>query len=272
MKSPSCIALLLFSAFFAATPANSKAEIQPTLKPVIICLDSETEWPPYYYHPANGQSEEEEHVGASIDLIHRVFEVLGIPFVIKQMPWPRVLAALNDPDSREFCEMSWDMSLNEDRLTWLLFTEPIYKIQSGGFYNKEKLPDLDSFWGLAQLFSYDICGIRGYDYSPIENLISIRVAREQQALDLVALGRCDIFISTIEPIVYGSKMGMYKLDENTDYLIGSGFERVMHAVVSAASPRGQRLHKRVGEALKQLRSAGEIERIFKKHLAKGTGF
>jgi len=271
MRSITCFALLLFPILCAAA-LNS--ENQQAISPVVICLDSETEWPPYYYHPVSSQFDEEvvEHAGASIDLIHRVFEILDIPFVIKQMPWPRVLAALNDPDSREYCEMSWDMSLNEDRLTWLLFTEPIYKIQSGGFYNKEKLPDLDSFWGLAQLFSYEICGIRGYDYSPIEGLISIRVAREQQALDLVALGRCDIFISTIEPIVYGSKMGMYHLDENTDYLVGSGFERVMHAVVSAASPRGEWLHKQLAVALKQLRISGETGRIFKKYLAKGTGF
>ena len=188
------------------------------------------------------------------------------------MPWPRVLSALNDIDSREYCEMSWDMSLNEERLTWLLFTEPIYKIQSGGFYNKEKLPGLDSFWGLAQLFSYDMCGIRGYDYSPIESLISIRVAREQQALDLVALGRCDIFISTIEPIVYGAKMGLYEVDENTSHLVGNGFERVMHAVVSSASPRAEWLHKKIGKALKGLRESGETQKIFRKYIEDGTGF
>lgn len=243
-------------------------------KPVTICLDSETEWPPYYYHPVNdkGQIDSTVHVGASIDLIKRVFDVLEMDYVLKQMPWPRVLAAMKNNDGQEFCEMGWDMSINEDRIAWLLFTEPIYKIQSGGFYSKEKLPDLESFWGLAQLFSYNICGIRGYDYAPIESLISIRVGREQQALDLIALGRCDIFVSTIEPIVYGAKLGLYKLDENTTYLVGKGFDRVMHATVSVASTRAAWLHKKVGQALKELRLSGETDEIYKQYLEKGTGF
>ncbi len=265
--------LLMVSMLCLLTPLEAMPTGDLKTQPVVICLDSETQWPPYYYHPVDEHEGKTTHrEGASIDLIHRVFDELAMPFVIKQMPWPRVLEALKKPSKDEFCEVSWDMSLNEERLDWLLFTEPIYQISTGGFYNKNKLTGLDSFFGVAQLFSYEICGIRGYDYTPIDSLISIRVAREQQALDLVALGRCDVFVSTVETIVYGAKMGIYKLNENTDYLVGRGFERIMYAVVSTASPRAKQLHKQLNKALKQLKLSGETEVIFKKYIEKGTGF
>lgn len=257
-------------------PENSDTEQLELLAtpPVVICLDSETEWPPYYYHPKNsaGEIDRTRHVGASIDLIARIFEYLDKDYELRQMPWPRVLAAMQGIEGTELCEIGWDMSVNEDRLSWLLFTEPIYKIQSGGFYNKEKLPNLKSFWGLAQLFSYKICGIRGYDYSPVDSMVSIRVAREQQALDLLMLERCDVFLSTIEPIVYGAELGLYQVDPSIHHIVGKGFDRVMHATVSLASPRAQDLHRQLSQALAELRGSGEIEQIFKKYLPGGTGF
>jgi len=269
-------AILFLCLFFTANAMSEPiaSDASPSAEKVIICLDSETEWPPYSYHPLgeDGEVDSSRHVGASVDLIEKVFSVIDIDFEVRQMPWPRVLAALKGIDGTELCEVTWDTSVNEERLSWLMFTEPIYKIHSGGFYNKEKLPDLDSFWGLAQLFSYNMCGIRGYDYSPIDGLLSTLVAREQQALDLVALGRCDIFVSTIEPIVYGAKLGLYKMDENTVHLIGKGFDRIMHAAVSKASPRAKELHNKISNVLGQLRKSGEIERIFVKYLPSGTGF
>lgn len=243
------------------------------IQPVQVCLASDSEWVPYTYFSrgATGQIEQNSVEGASVEFMKKVFAHAGLPYEIKYLPWIRVQASLRNSDSAVPCEVTWDVAKVEGREKWLYFSLPVYKTRAGLFFSRKNNPQPFSFSKVVQLLSYKICGISSYDYGILEPAIDIKVNREQQALDLVKIGRCDFFYSSIEPIVEGGKIGIYQVASELDFTVLPLVDSRWYTVVSRASPRSDQLFNALNQSIRQLSDAGVVEEIYSKYISGGRG-
>ncbi len=229
-------------------------------EPVYICVQEGLRWAPYSFQESNQQ---EELKGGSIDVIDAVFDDLNMQYQLRPLPWGRVL---NELRSESGCEVAWDMSKNTKRKVDILFSEALYEIHVGAFYSKAHNPNMKTLRGALGLLDYKVCGIRGYNYAPIEDLITIYTSRRQQALELLARGRCDIFVGAYEPVFHGERLGYLNVDKQIEFVHGAAFDRAMYVGVSRHSSRANSLLQQINQSLKKLKSTGKFQQIMSQHL------
>lgn len=234
---------------------------------VNICVHNNSHWAPYVYQ--NNKTGDTE--GISADIIKHVFERLKLPYRLSPTPWARIHTETYSADMLGGCEVVWDIAKSSTRREQLRFSMPIYKVKSGAFYSKSVNPQLKQLNSIHKIFSYDVCGIRGYDYGPATAAISLHVAHRIQALKLLELGRCDLFINAYESVVFGARVDSRHLDTNIEFIHAKVFDREMHAAVSQHSSRSKLLLDGINDALNYLHNSGDLERIFIQHIGLGSG-
>lgn len=227
---------------------------------VSVCVQEGLRWVPYSFQES---SQPGELKGGSIDIIDAVFTDLGLPYQLRPLPWGRVL---NELRSESGCEVAWDMSRNAKRNADVLFSAALYKIKVGAFYSKAHNPNMNTLRGVLGLLDYTVCGIRGYNYDPIEELVTLYASHRQQALELLARGRCDIFVGAYEPVFHGERLGYLRVDKQIEFVRGAAFDRSVHVGVSRYSPRANMLLQRINQSLEKLKSTGKFQHIMSKHL------
>lgn len=244
--------ILFLLCLFAASAAYAEGAVS-------ICVQAGLRWVPYSYQEAG---QEDVFKGASIDVIREVFAELEMDYYLQPLPWGRVLQTLRD---KEGCDVVWDMSKNNTRIAEVLFTEPLYGVQVGAFYSKVHNPNMKTYKGVLGLLDYNVCGIRGYNYEPVEELVSIFASHRRQALELLARGRCDIFVGAYEPVFHGAQLGLFEVEKDIEFVHGAAFDRTLHAGVSRNAFRANELHEKLNKVLRKLRKSGRLAQIYAQH-------
>jgi len=239
-----------------------------------IC-DDQAEWPPYtYYARENGVANKSQLTGATTDLIGRIFESSGISYSIKLLPWKR---CLNEVIEGQTYEVFADASSNKERLNTYHRSQPTYKTTEGLFFSKKRFPNGLTLTSATDINKYKLCGLMGYNYASFFELgvkkdLDLGVNHASKALQKLEKGRCEVFLSTIEPIFGAVAINQFSLSSEIDHISLPGAKGTsFYFWVSKKSPRAAMLLETLNTAIDKLYSNGEADKIFKKYLPGGTG-
>jgi len=238
-----------------------------------IC-DDQAEWPPYTYYPRdNGVANKSQLTGATKDLIDRIFEGSNINYSIVLLPWKR---CLNEVIEGQTYEIFADASSNEERLKAYHRSRPTYKTIEGLFFSKKRFPNGLNLSSAADVNQYKLCGIMGYNYASFFDLgvkkdVDLGVNHASKALQKLEKGRCEVFLSTIEPIFGAVAINQFSLGSDIDHISLPGAKGTrFYFWISKNSPRADELLGIINNAIDKLYSNGEADAIFKKYLPSGT--
>lgn len=244
-----------------------------TAKPVQVCDDG-AEWPPYiYYQRVGGLPNKEVLEGATKDLMDRMFELAKLEYSVRLLPWKR---CLNEVTTGETYEMLSNAGSNDERLAAYHRSIPIYATTAGVFYSASKFSDGIVLEQASDLNKYKLCGIGGYNYemyhrAGVKKEIDTGTQNAPATFSKVMLGRCDIFLSIIEPIFGAAAINQYQIPEGLTHNTVPGIEPTkFYLWVSKKSPRAQEILDKINKALIELQGSGEAELIYKKYLPGGT--
>jgi polar amino acid transport system substrate-binding protein len=126
-------------------------------KAIKIC-DMADEWPPYTYFERAGGKPTEKIIGFSIDYVTEILSKHNITATIVLIPWRRCLAEVESGVSA----MLLNASVNEERKTKYLISDPYYEVTDVYFYSQAK--PIKNISNTDQLKKYTLCGQAGFNY------------------------------------------------------------------------------------------------------------
>lgn len=238
--------------------------------PVAICLGSANPWPPYTFSKPNSNDNNPEALtGAAFDLVQTALKMAKFDYRIQFMPWSRVQAEMAEFGKNKQCELTWDASFNPERAEKFYFSTPLYRTHLGVFYSRKKFSTPPK---IENLHSHDVCGVIGYNYSPY-NLGSqmTLVNSVQQALGMVAAGRCDLFPGEIEVVKASAAINVITLEDSVESIPLPGLTKTFYAIVAKTSPRAAELAVQLNQAIIALQASGEAENMFHRYQSEGAG-
>ena len=258
---------LVFIVLLWMTPVHAKS-------PVPICIGSGSEWAPYtHYTRVNGKIDKTKLTGAAFDLIHEAFGLMKMTYEVKIMSWKRVQKEVAEYGTHGRCEMSWDASYKPERAEKFYYTAPLYRTHLGVFYSRKRFQNGLYLQSLDDLNRYQLCGVLGYNYSKFKLKTNIDTGSKtvEKALQKVKRGRCELFLSSIEPVYGGVFIGAHVIPEGIESFPIPGLEKTFYAFVSKTSPRAEHLLTQLNQAIIILQGSGRAETIFKVYLPQGSG-
>lgn len=246
-------------------------------EPVRFCDDA-AEWTPYTYFVRDKAGLPEGQVtGAMADLLPELARLVGLPFSLELVPWNRCLNDVAYYDSEKGgYEALVNGTLNGDRLKHYYATTPVYRTHLGFFYRTET-PSRRKIYRTRDLNRGRICGVLGYNYSwyyraGLAHNVDLGARDPKMALEKLAAGRCDYFISNIEVIMAAKELGLITIPPNIRGKVLADLPSpTFHILISKRSPRAFELVTKLNQALLTLEHEGVTEEIFKQYLPGGTG-
>ena len=128
--------LLMVAAFFSlfiVSPA--KADI------VNICDDAAL-WPPFAYAPlVNGEPDQSQIQGATVDLLAVIFDEIGLQHSITLLPWKRCMREVENFAYNRNFEMISNGSYSAERAEKYHASLPLYGLNRGIYYSVDRFPD-----------------------------------------------------------------------------------------------------------------------------------
>lgn len=244
---------------------------------VNICNDA-AEWPPYfYYERIKGKVNKRKVVGISIQILDKVFKMVGIKYSFTLIPWSRCQLEVENYDSMKRFEVFSDGSFSNNRASKYYITTSMYKGTTGFYYSTKKYPDGLPYKEKSDVKRFKICGVNGYNYefdkkffklSP-EQHIDTSARNNFIALKKVDADRCDVFITTLETIIGGEVVGKYKIPKSLKSMPIPGMKSwPYHIFISKKSPRALELLTKINQALVVLKGNGEIKKIISNYYKK----
>lgn len=243
-------------------------------QPVSIC-DDEAEWPPYiYYSRVNGKPDKSKLTGATVELFDEVFKLIGMKYSIQLRPWKRCLMEVHRFGQNQKFEVFTNGSFSMERADKYYISTSIYETHKGVFYSKKQYPNGLPIRKLSDLNNFDrIDGVLGYTYEEYKLNSNKNIYQGapniSASLKRLSSQRCDILLSSLEPVYGGEAIAKYIIPPDIDSMVVPGIETTtFHMFVSKSSPRAYELVTRLNQAILILQHNGVSKRIFRKYLSK----
>lgn len=256
--------LLLVIIFCIAMHASANAT---SLKGVSIrfCGDG-SGWPPYTYMDRH---EPGIVKGYDVDVIHEIFDPLGIQVEIHFPSWKQCLE--RTADGYAF-QVALSASFEQSRTQSYIYTRSYYETQQSYFYSRERFttpPVINSVEDLHRLGH--VCGRYSYNYEgagQLKNADMIRAAKSYSALVARTLnGDCTFFIGR-PSVLHGFRLvGENLIDPD---LIGhapvpGANTDNFYMLVSKNSPYAKELKQVLDDGIKRLEETGRLAEILQKY-------
>ncbi|WP_341663035.1 transporter substrate-binding domain-containing protein [Vibrio sp.] len=237
------------------------------LQQVKICLADDAPWVPYtIWDESLSIVKTTDITGILPDVIKEIFSKTRYQYVISPMPRSKVMQNMQSKESE--CDIALSANLKQERIEVTQYTLPLYKFGIGYFYTGS-----DSVWvDFSNINKNEACGIIGYNYDSFNYKNDIKlVANVSKALSLLSKNRCQIFLSEIDPILYGMEQGLYQIDqeiyESQDNLLYKVInEKVYHLIVNKQSQNAKSLLAELNQRLVEIHDDGTSDAIKSKYL------
>jgi len=257
------ITLVLF--VLMSTSQNVSAQ------PVVNICDDDGEWAPYAYHPrVNGNPEKSKIVGYAVDLVDEISKLTELNFSYTFTNWKRCNYYVDNFDKSNKFEIFINGGFTLERAHKYYVTAPIYRTHEGAFYSKIKYPEGLGLQQPSDLSRYKICGIYGHDYSgfakkynlPADTTLHQNAKSTETVMQMIVRSRCDIFISSLEPIYGGETIGKYKIPESISSVPIPGMKTTsFHIFITKKSPRSFELLTKINQAILILENNGVSQKM-----------
>jgi polar amino acid transport system substrate-binding protein len=240
-----------------------------------VCTDN-SDWAPFTYYERNSNGEKSnKFTGASVDALKAISKKTGIKFNISAYPWKRCLSYVEHYGKVKKFEAFIDGTSNKSREEKYLKTEPFYATTLGVFYSKTRFPKGLDISLRKDLAPYKVCGIHGQNYDKYVKLgIKLDTGSKNisSAIKKVLAGRCDVYVSSLEPVLGDILLGNVEMPENLTYTqIKEKESNNFYFWISKQSLRAKEIKTTMDKAIKELKKDGKWEEIYKNYIPTGSG-
>ncbi len=262
-----CLLALALALFFIGDVNAQTTPFQGTT--VSVCDDGD-EWPPYSYWQRENGKKTDKVIGFSVEVIGTIFARNNIRFNIKLLPWARCLAELEQGISQQ---MALNLSYSIARDQNYLLTRPYYFTTNYYYFSRKFHPEGLQIASVADLKHYSVCGIHGYNYEtyglkPSE--IDQRSKNIPSLINMLQLGRCDVFVEKKEILLGFSAIGEPYLDDPDlgRSPVPGMLSTPFHMAVSRAMPQALALKEMLDREIAQMEASGELHTLWKKTIVR----
>lgn len=236
--------------------------------PVQFC-DGLEEWPPFLFLERDQQGRKTTKItGASMDILEVLFQELDTSFSMKLMPWKRCTTAVQNFNADNQIEAFTNASFNAKRDEDYWVTDAIYQTQQGLFYSTARYPDTSSEFLLNNLNTLTLCNVHGYSHEIYYTRLGVDKDKKvlssaktpQAVLKMISLGRCDVFVNSIEPILGAHSLDQNSLPEDVWYFPLKDIpQSTFHIYISRKSPGGEALRNRLNDVIRIKKEEGALQ-------------
>lgn len=263
-----CMVVVFFTMAMAMTMTSSVVKAEEVVK---VCDDT-SPWPPFSY-PAPIQKGQItiRYTGAMVEFLEVLFAEINLEYTLKHKPWKRCLEELKNSSGPDDIEIVINASSNPERVKNYHVSKPIYHLNPGVFYSIHRYPKGLDLKSPGDLKKYKICGVRGYNYQEyglVDSDLFFVSGTLKKILKMVGTGRCEVVVSSIEPVL-GSKLFGDSILPNNVRIIKIPYSKAspFHLLIARNSSRGLRLLEQMNFAIDKLMKDGTWARIMNKYQA-----
>ena len=230
---------------------------------VDVC-DDENLWPPYTI------TKDGKVTGAMVEMTDAIFSKIEIPHSLHLTPWKRCLYQVENFSGEPPFEVFINGTFSEERAQKYLVSETIYSTGNAFFYSNQKFKQRPEINSLADLQRFSVCGVHGYNYEMYKiksEQLKVTANDLHSAFRLLKSGRCEIILNAYS-VPFGSLFtDTPMIDDTVSAEIFSELPvQTFHMFVSRKSPRAEYLINAINDSIRELKSSGVAETIFKKYL------
>ncbi|MDT9001639.1 transporter substrate-binding domain-containing protein [Paucibacter sp. APW11] len=244
----------------------------PLPEDVRVCDDA-NEWPPFSYYERIGGQPGKRLQGFSVELLQTIFQRHQIRHTIELLPWKRCLQEVRE--GQRF-QMLMSATVNAERRRDYLLSEPYYTTLAHYFYLKSRFPQGLQLSSSAELGRYVLGGIRGYAYPRVPAELRERMQRTGSypaLFGMLRLGRVDLLVEGLEPMLGLAKTGVLQLQDDPDLAwapLPGATPEPFYMLFTAQQPAGTALQALVNDELRQMQHSGELQKLLARHLPAAT--
>lgn len=213
------------------------------------------EWPPF-----SGQKLPNK--GLSANVIKSVLTRAGYEVEVKILPWARIMHGANQG---EF-DIVGSLFYSEELIPHMAYSNPYFETEIK--FIKAKGSNAD-FIDMESLKSQRIAVGDEFLYSPefdnADNLNKIVATTTLQCVQMVAYGRADLTLDSIEVLKYTIANDAPELQDAIEYLPTPLDSQAMYMAVSRKTPKFEKVLKDFNSTLGEMRRDGSYDEIIQKH-------
>ena len=207
--------------------------------------------------------EEEKLVGASIEIMERIFQDLGFEVDARYVgPWKRVLQNLEQGDIDVMC----GLYETEERKQFAVFTDPFSEDRVSIFVWHDRTFPFETREDLrGKVFGEILGATRGKEFDEWrkQHATLVYVSDHEQNFKMLERGRIDCIVTSYYlGLMYSKKLGYEDKIVALDKPVAIKYLRYG---ISKRSPYHHYLPQ-INQKIAELREAGTLERIIRKHL------
>ena len=238
---------------------------------VRICDDT-SPWPPFSY-PLPGETDPANpaRTGAMTEFLDIILADAGFDHTVTLRPWKRCLEEVKNSAGPPEFEIAINSSYSAQRAADYHVSAPVYTTTPAAFFSADSFPDGLKLSSLEDLKGLNVCGVRGFSYEEYglsSADLSSTAGSLESVIKMVSGGRCDVVVSSAEPILGAKLVGEPITPPNVKVAPVPGVtSATFHILIAKGSPRGETLLARINEAIAKRKADGTWEEIFSRYLA-----
>ncbi len=236
------------------SPQANAAEI----KRLKICWESELK-PPYLTLKNNGELK-----GIAVEWLQQIMELQNLDYQNVILPWKRCLLNLE----RGSVDIVPNSSYKESRTKFSFYSQELYRTHLAFFYRKEKLPNAHSLTSIEQFKPYVIGGVRGFNYSFYDGLLSLdKGASNRKALvRKLKRGRVDFAILQREVIASIYQNQQHELKDLKSLPAPNNSYKSFYVLIGKAHTQAKQITHQLDTGLDKLHKSGGYQRTLDRYL------
>lgn len=224
-------------------------------KPLHVVAD---EWPPF-------SGKNLPHHGLSPHIIKTALERAGYEVEVTIVPWARIINGAK----KEKYDVVGSLFFAQDLQPYLTYSEPYFTTDIQFVRAKETAATFDS---LESLKGYRIAVGDGFlyedNFDQAEDLNKVVATTTLQCLKMVAYGRADLTLDSVEVIDYSLRTDAPELLDKLEYLPRVLTQQKMYMAVTKSVENQTALLDAFNESLKSMEEDGTLGKILEIHKVK----
>lgn len=236
---------------FATMATVSRAD---TAKPTIRAVADE--WPPFSGATLPGQ-------GLSLDVISAVFSRAGYAVDSQVIPWARIM----DGARRNEFDVVGSLFFDSELEAVLAYSEPFYATD---VRLVQQIGDKHTFTTVSDLRPYSIAVGDGFlyedEFDRADYLNKVVVTTTLQAMQMVAFGRADLTLDSVDVINYAMRRLDPSLADQLEFVPGTLTSQNIHMGLRQDFPNRDQVLSDFNGALEEMRADGSLDALLERHV------
>ncbi|WP_299046280.1 transporter substrate-binding domain-containing protein [uncultured Tateyamaria sp.] len=244
-----CLSLLALAATLLGTVVQVAGDT-PTIRAVA------DEWPPFSGAGLPGR-------GLSLDVITEVFARAGYTVESDVVPWARIM----DGARRSEFDVVGSLFLDEELTAFLDYSDPFYATD---VHLVQRTGETYTFTSVPALRPYTIAVGDGFlyedEFDRADYLNKVFVTTTLQAMQMVAFGRADLTLDSVDVVNYAMRILDPTLASQLEIVPGALTSQNIHMAMRNDFPNRDQVLGDFNAALADMRADGTLDAILDRHV------